>query len=58
MKCEHIVYHPQVGSKQWQMVFSDWKQCVDHGDGATAIMLGEMLFGLCEGRITEKVVEV
>lgn len=50
MSCNHIVYHPPVGSKQWNEVLKNLRETSDHGDGSVLPILAEQLFGECEAR--------
>lgn len=51
MKCECWVVHPELGSDHWKLVFNDWRQTIDHGDGNIAMIMAEQLFGSCPSRV-------
>ena len=52
-KCECIVYHPPLGTKEWAEVWSNFRQVADHGDGAILPIMAEQLFGECPSRTQE-----
>ena len=53
MKCDCLVYHPPLGTKEWAEVMSNFRQISDHGDGALLPIVAEQLFGECPSRTQE-----
>ena len=53
MKCNCLVYHPPLGTKEWAEVWSNFRQVADHGDGAILPIMAEQLFGECPSRTQE-----